>query len=260
MNHYLASDVHLRSDCPDRDLRFARWVRRIEDNAALLVLGDLCDFFQATRVPESSLMESPGLQALADLRTRGGSLAIMPGNHDRWLCPFYVRMLGASILDDPSELTIHGLRLHLVHGHLLGARRKWKALMETRQFFHAFGRLPGPLAGLLDDLLERKNQRGLEADELRHLAVYRDYAARFRDLCDLVVIGHVHRPVDEAATTDRPRMIVLGGWQRQASYLRIDPVGASFQVVPDAIEESRSSAAASHASSVPPSRNPSDEV
>jgi UDP-2,3-diacylglucosamine hydrolase len=119
----------------------------------------------------------------------------------------------------------------MVHGHLLGARRLWKAGMESRAFFRAFGRLPGPLARPLDHILIWKNERGLLADEERHLRVYRTYAASCRDVADLVVIGHVHRPVDEAH--DGPRLIVLGGWQNRSSYLKIDEAGASFHIVPD---------------------------
>ena len=123
---YLASDIHLRMDRPERARRFARWVRQLEDDASLLVAGDLCDFWMVARQREKELMESEGLGALADFRARGGSLAILPGNHDLWICPFYERTLGATLLREPYDTTIPGCRLHVVHGHLLGARRKWK--------------------------------------------------------------------------------------------------------------------------------------
>jgi UDP-2,3-diacylglucosamine hydrolase len=224
-------------DHPERGRRFSRWVRRMEEGDSLLIVGDLCDFWMAARLGEAELMECAGLRALADLRARGGPLAIMPGNHDLWLCPFYERALGATILSEPFDMTVHGIRLHLVHGHLLGARRRWKAWMESREFFKAFGLLPSPVAGLLDQLLERRNQSILEAEERRHLAVFRDYAARRRGLADLVVIGHVHRAVDDCGSN--PRMIVLGGWQDRSSYLKIDPAGASFHVVSDEHQENR---------------------
>ena len=47
-----------------------------------------------------------------------------------------------------------------------------------------------------------------------------------------MVIGHVHRAVDEAGTS--PRLIVLGGWHEQSSYLKIDDTGASLVVARDA--------------------------
>ncbi len=231
MSHYLASDVHLRMDRPERAGRFSRWVRLLDGSDTLLILGDLCDFWMATRSRPRELMACAGIQALADFRGRGGTLATMPGNHDRWLCDFYGRELGAKILTDPYDTTIEGLRLHLVHGHLLGARRMWKAGMESRAFFRAFALTPAPLASVLDELLEQKNQSDLEEDEQRHLRIFRQYADARRGICDLVVIGHVHRAVDDAGSA--PRMIVLGGWQQQSSFLRIDAAGATFSRVGD---------------------------
>jgi UDP-2,3-diacylglucosamine hydrolase len=233
LSFYLASDVHLRMDHPDRGKRFSSWVRGLGKTESLLIAGDLCDFWMGARSSESELMNCEGLRALADFRGRGGSLCVMAGNHDRWLCPFYERALGASIVAEPFDATVHGIRLHLVHGHLLGARRKWKAAMESQPFFRAFGKLPSPLATRLDQLLESNNARGLDDDEQRHLVVFRRYASSKRGLADLVVLGHVHRAVDEPGQEPSdPRMIVLGGWQHGSSYLRLDASGASFHVLP----------------------------
>jgi UDP-2,3-diacylglucosamine hydrolase len=218
-------------DRPDRARRFARWVGTLDSSDTIYILGDLCDFWMATRCREAELLQCPGIQALLDFRSRGGALATMPGNHDLWLCPFYERALGATTLTDPVDMTIQGLRLHLVHGHLLGARRRWKAIMESHEFFKAFTLMPPPVAGMLDKLLERKNQKDLEEDERRHLIVFRQYAAGRQGQTDLVVIGHVHRAVDDAGSD--PRMIVLGGWHKRSSYLCIDAAGASFHLVAD---------------------------
>jgi UDP-2,3-diacylglucosamine hydrolase len=228
VSHFLFSDVHLRPDRPDRAARLAAWVRGLHGDDVLTVVGDLCDFWMAARQDEAGLLRCEGLQALRDFRSRGGGLRIMAGNHDAWLCPSYERALGAEILVEPHELTAHGLRIHLVHGHLLGARSRWKGWMESREFHQAFGRVPGPVAGTLDQLLEWKNQRSLGADEERHLRIYREYAASLRGHCNLVVFGHVHRAVDENQSD--PRLIVLGGWQRRSSYLRVDPSGASLHL------------------------------
>jgi UDP-2,3-diacylglucosamine hydrolase len=229
--HFFASDVHLRDDHPERDNRFRSWLGKLEPSDALVILGDLCDFWMGARQAGRRLAQYPSLKALAEFRGRGGSLAIMAGNHDHWLCPFYERALGAEIIEEPCDRTIHGLRVRMVHGHRLGARRLWKAGMESHAFFHAFGRLPGPMARPLDRMLSRKNERGLLADEERHLRMYRAYAASCREVADLVVIGHVHRPVDEAVGD--PRLIVLGGWQDRSSYLKIDAAGASLHVAGD---------------------------
>jgi UDP-2,3-diacylglucosamine hydrolase len=103
--------------------------------------------------------------------------------------------------------------------------------MESREFFSAFAHLPAPLAELLDRMLVKKNLAELERDEERHLAIYRTFAAARRGQAEIVVIGHVHRAVDDRDSN--PRMIVLGGWQHRSSFLRIDSSGASLSIVAD---------------------------
>jgi UDP-2,3-diacylglucosamine hydrolase len=228
--HYFLSDIHLRPDRPDRDQRLRTWLAQRSASDSLIIVGDLCDFWMGSRAGhgEAKLLDSQSLRMLSDFRAKGGDLAIMAGNHDLWLCPFYERSLGARIIAEPFDMTASGVRLRLVHGHLLGARRAWKSLMETQFFFEAFGRLPDPVARKLDQSLARKNEVGLLDDEERHLAVYREYAASCAGLADIVVIGHVHRPVDEQIGTTR--LVVLGGWQRGLSYLKIDAANATFVV------------------------------
>ena len=245
MPHYFASDVHLRNDRPDRDRRFRAWLNRLTRDDSLVIVGDLCDFWMGSRRATTIRFDSESLRALAEFRRQGGSLAIMAGNHDEWLCPFYEAELGATIIAEPHDMTLHGIRLRIVHGHLLGARRAWKAWMESRAFFEAFAYVPGPFARALDQILAWRNQRGLDADEERHLRVYREYAAQLRGSADIVVFGHVHRPVDLAHAN--PRLIVLGGWQRRTSYLKIDASGATFHVEHDRDQDPRADCAATPA-------------
>ena len=95
MAHYFASDIHLRADRPERDRRFCNWLERLDPDDQLVIGGDLCDFWMGARRADNELLDSDSLRALAEFRRRGGSLAIMAGNHDTWLCPLYERQLGA---------------------------------------------------------------------------------------------------------------------------------------------------------------------
>ena len=251
MSDYFISDIHLRGDRPERARRLSRFLNRLNSNDRLVIAGDLCDFWMASRQSADELSRDEGIRALTVFREAGGNLSILPGNHDLWLCPFYEKALGAAILTEPAKFDIHGQRVHVVHGHLLGARRKWKAFLESREFFQGFGRTPYPMARLLDVVLEKKNERGLADDERRHLVVYREYAAGLRDEADIVVFGHVHRAIDEPGP---PRLIVLGGWQARSSYLKIDATGASFHIEGDEPDADSSSPGRSSPTSSPSSR------
>jgi UDP-2,3-diacylglucosamine hydrolase len=235
--YYFVSDIHLRNDRPDRDRRFLAWLRRLTPADNLVIAGDLCDFWMGARRAWDNPLASKSLQSVAQFSRQGGALAIMPGNHDEWLCPYYETELGARIIAQPFDMTVHGLRLRLVHGHLLGARRAWKSWMESRAFFNAFAHVPRPVARRLDQILAWRNLRGLEADEARHLRVYRQYREHCRGSVDIVLFGHVHRPVDE--TDHGLRLIVLGGWQHRSSYLKIDETGATFYIEEDRLDDQR---------------------
>lgn len=227
---YFASDMHLRLDRPDRARRLARWVRGLESDDALFLVGDVCDFWFASRQRHATPTACEGLKALAEFRARGGALTVLPGNHDQWLGPFYRRVLGARFVEGPQIVEAYGVRLSLNHGHRVGGRPSWKAGLESRAFLAAFERLPGPVARRLDRVLDRSNDQGRAADEARHLAVFRRHLDAERPPADIAVFGHVHTPNDE--TVGGLRMVVLGGWQHQASYLKVDESGAALVVEP----------------------------
>ncbi|HMB04971.1 MAG TPA: UDP-2,3-diacylglucosamine diphosphatase [Isosphaeraceae bacterium] len=229
MAAYFASDVHLRLDHPERGRRLARFVDRLDADDTLTIVGDLCDFWLATRQRDAGATSCAGLRALAAFHDRGGAITVLPGNHDIWSGSYYEQTFGARFLQEPLVVEASGLRVHLVHGHRLGARKIWKKGMESHTFFEAFGAIPPPLANMLDILLERSNERGLAESNRRHLAAYRRYAASIRGQADLLVLGHIHAPLDDPGTD--PRMIILGGWHRRSSYLKIDDASGATLIV-----------------------------
>src|SRR5262245_30475898 len=123
---FFASDVHLRLDRPERGRRFARFVGSLLGADSLYLGGDLFDFWFVSREMDRSPAECPGLAALASFRDRGGSLMIVPGNHDAAIGSYLERSVGAGFIQEPVTVDAFGLRLHLVHGHRLGGRPPWK--------------------------------------------------------------------------------------------------------------------------------------
>ncbi len=229
------SDVHLRLDRPERAARLARVVANFGAGDRIVVVGDLCDFWFASRQVHEAPGRCEGLNALRAFRERSGDLILLPGNHDHLLGPFFERELGTGFVGEAIDLIAGGLRVHSVHGHLVGARKAWKGLMEGREFLRFFGALPRPIARALEAVLEWNNERNLAATERHHREIYRRLANTLQPSADLLVFGHIHTPLDDREGV--PRMVILGGWHRRASYLRIEGKSAELVFEDDPVYE-----------------------
>ena len=227
---YFLSDVHLRLDCPDRGDRLAALVDRLDPGDSLTIVGDLCDFWFAARQRRADPFACRGLRSLARFRDRGGAITILAGNHDAWLGPFYRATLGATFLADRLERDLGGLRALVTHGHRLGARTPWKVGLESRAFLAAFRALPAVIADGLGAQLQRTNEAHQDDFDRQGLDVYRGYAAGVGDRFDLVILGHVHRPLDTGPA--HPRLVVLGGWHDGSAYLVVADGVARHHVEP----------------------------
>lgn len=228
MSDYFLSDVHLRLDQPERGRRLARVVDQLEPDDRLTIVGDLCDFWFVARQRSADPMTCEGLRSLVRFRDRGGRITVLAGNHDAWIGPFYEQVLGATFYPDRLETVVQGLKVQIAHGHRLGAQTAWKSVMKGRAFLEAFRRLPAPIADALGNLLKSTNLKNQEAFDRKGLEVYRKYAANLVEPFDLVILGHVHSPLDTGP--GQPRLIVLGGWYHHSSYLVVKDGMVSHQV------------------------------
>lgn len=230
MADYFLSDVHLRLDRPDRGERLAALAAEIGPTDRVVIVGDLCDFWFASRQRRADPMRCPGLRALDGLRGRGVAVQLLLGNHDAWLGPFYEERLGLDVWPQPLTIDSFGHRVRAEHGHLtVRGKSSWKALLEGRGFLACFGLTPHPVAAGLEKALDRVNARGKVEADTRLIEAYRAEADAHAGAVDLAIFGHVHRAHDDASRL--PRLVVLGDWCSGASYLRVDESGAVHHVV-----------------------------
>ncbi|WZO97175.1 metallophosphoesterase [Isosphaeraceae bacterium EP7] len=230
MPSFFISDVHLRLDRPERGRRLARFLEGVAPGDDLTIVGDLCDFWFAARQRLGDITKCEGLLALIRRRDAGGRTTVLLGNHDTWLGSFYRETFDAEVVDEPLDVVSHGLRIRMVHGHLLGARSAWKGAMESRAFLHGFGLLPSLVADRLALKLKRSNARLLEKTDARHRVIYRQYADSVAGEIDLLVVGHIHVQWDDPGPS--PRLVVLGGWHSATNYLRVNGSGAHLVNIP----------------------------
>jgi UDP-2,3-diacylglucosamine hydrolase len=220
---YFISDAHIGWGSEEEDrarqdrlIDFLRAIR--EDAEALYVVGDLFDFWFEYRsvVPRSGARV---LFELYNLIEAGVPVGCTPGNHDLWIGTFLSREVGVTLLPRRSVVHHQGVRICLDHGDDLlggGLYRLVKRVLLNPACIALFRLLHPDLGALLARMTSGRPTLGTALGG-HTVEIYRREAhRRFGEEADVVVFGHLHRPVlhrDEEGT-----FVVLGDWIEHFSY------------------------------------------
>lgn len=228
-----ASDMHLSEDTPRTTARFIAAIDRHGPSAAhLFVLGDVFELWVGDDGADATALQLA--DALARLSAGGMRVWLMRGNRDFLLdavppgdagrtLAFSTRC-GATMLEDPTPLELHGVAALLAHGDALctddTVYQRWRSTCRDPAWQAAF--LARPLAERL--ALGRSARETSEAGKREKPGFLMDVnpaavdAAMDAAGAALLVHGHTHRPGEHrwrTAEGDRTR-IVLPDWDADA--------------------------------------------
>ena len=134
-------------------------------------------------------------------------------------------------------MTVHGLRVATGPRPSAGGRRVWKAWMESHAFFDAFGHVPGRSPGRSIESwpgTQRPRPGRRRRAPSAGLSPVRGPVSRRPPISSSSAMSIARSMTPKP----NPRLIVLGGWQRRSSFLKIDENGATFHVEHDREHES----------------------
>jgi len=234
---WLASDLHLDPTTPGVAARFRRFLDGpVRGAHALFLLGDLFEAWIGDDDPEPAHREV--IAALAATGAAGTRVFVMRGNRDFMIGTRFCAESGATLLDDPSLVTISGERVLLTHGDGLctddRAYQRLRALVSDAGLRDAFARLPIEARRRLASEARAGSREHLAAasayiTDVNAAAVARVFAGAG---ASLMIHGHTHRPGVhrlEAGGAGGTR-IVLGAWHDEAEVVRWDDAG--WQLLP----------------------------
>ena len=113
------SDLHLCSTRPAITRQFVDFLQTTAAGAeALYILGDLFEYW-AGDDDLTDARHQEIVSALNQLATSGTRLFFMHGNRDFLLAEDFARATNATLLSDPTLLTLYGKRVLLSHGDML---------------------------------------------------------------------------------------------------------------------------------------------
>jgi len=243
MSILFISDLHLQADQPAVANAFFRFVREQAPQAdALYILGDLFEVWVGD--DDDEIFCRQVITALKNLSDSGVPLYFMHGNRDFLIGERFAKETGASILEDPTQLTLFGQQVVLMHGDSLCTDdheyMEYRAMVRNPQWQQ--GLLEKPLADRREfakSLRETSREKGAQKSMEIQDVVAADVNAVFKETgCRLLIHGHTHRPqihnVEMDGSSEKYYRIVLGDWEAKGWYLMLYDAG--FELVEFAID------------------------
>jgi len=224
------SDLHLEESRPDITEAFLGFLDGTASGVdQLYILGD---FFEAwIGDDERTPLQEQIAAALRKLRDSGTDIFLMHGNRDFLIGEDFCKRAGASLLDDPTVIDLHGTPTLLMHGDSLCTAdveyQKFRANMRNPQWQQMILQRPledrQQMARQLREISMAKNQGKEEfIMDVTPEEVIKDMEAHG---VQHMIHGHTHRPaVHELIANGLPaKRIVLGDWDKNIWWLEAEP-------------------------------------
>jgi UDP-2,3-diacylglucosamine hydrolase len=226
MSYLFISDLHLdegRRDITDSLVKFL--AEEVPSAEKLFILGDFFEVWLGD--DHDTPFNQEIITALADIPI---PKYIMHGNRDFLLGQEFCRKTGFELLPDPTVIQAAGQPVLLMHGD---------SLCTLDEEYMAVRRMLRTEAAQQDLLNKSLEERAAIANGARNQSREhnREKAADIMDVTpaeverimlenevELLIHGHTHRPaVHDLQLSGKPaRRIVLGDWDKQGWYLRLD--------------------------------------
>jgi len=224
------SDLHLEESRPDITEAFLGFLDGTASGVdQLYILGD---FFEAwIGDDERTPLQEQIAAALRKLRDSGTDIFLMHGNRDFLIGEDFCERAGATLLDDPTVIDLHGIPTLLMHGDSLCTAdveyQKFRANMRNPQWQQMILQRPledrQQMARQLREISMAKNQGKEEfIMDVTPEEVIKDMEAHG---VQHMIHGHTHRPaVHELIANGLPaKRIVLGDWDKNVWWLEAEP-------------------------------------
>ena len=239
METLFISDLHLHEERPDITEGFFGFLKDHAYKAdSLYILGD---FFEAWVGDD---LNSPLIQAtkkaLKELTTHNTTLFIMHGNRDFLIGDEFCRECNATLINDPTLITLEGRSALLMHGDTLCTDDtdylRFRGMVRNTSWQTEF--LAKPLPERLTIAKQLRDQSKESATHKDKYIMDTNQQEVERILgnynVDLLIHGHTHRPARHIINTHQvdAERIVLGDWDKLGWYLRVDEEGMALTQFP----------------------------
>ena len=195
-----ASDVHLQASLPQTTQAFLDFLHKQAIEAKqLYLLGDLFEYW-AGDDDIASLYNRQIVTALRDASEAGVKIFWIAGNRDFLIGADFATATGATLLPDPSVVTIAGQRIALAHGDAQctddSDYMAFRAKVRQQEWQQNFLAMPlaqrkAIIEGLRNDSREAQRAKSYAIMDVNERAITSLFDAT---ATSVLIHGHTHRP------------------------------------------------------------------
>ena len=238
------SDLHLAEFRPRVTERFRTFCREVAPGAAALyILGDLFEVW----IGDDTLAE-PFNRGIADslkqVSDAGVPTYFLCGNRDFLIAREFAAAAGITLIRDPTELTLGGRRILLMHGDTLCtddlAYQAFRRQVRNPAVQAQFLALPVEVRRQQAGAARAQSEEHKQAKPVEIMDVSTDtVVATLREHgYPTLIHGHTHRPATHVHPVDGHacERWVLADWRDEfVEYLQVDAAGWSRRTLPEAV-------------------------
>ncbi|KEQ16166.1 UDP-2,3-diacylglucosamine diphosphatase [Endozoicomonas numazuensis] len=236
MNIQFISDLHLTPERPDIVRAFASYMsEQASKSDALYILGDFFEYWVGDDAMEPFHHDiARQLKAYTD---SGKSLFIMAGNRDFAIGKDFLKMTGATWLNDPCCIDLNGETVLLMHGDLLctGDQQylRYRKIIRNPVVLGFLRLSPLSYRKNLAQKIRSNSKKAKSMKSLDIMDVTSEEVVRVMEQYQVktLIHGHTHRPDihDVELSSGTGKRIVLGDWDRQGWVLTADDSGLNME-------------------------------
>lgn len=225
MTSLFISDLHLRPEQPEQIQQAVNFLNQHTQGVEkLYILGDLFNTWLGDDIVADEFQ--PLINALSNLKQSGVKTYLMVGNRDFMLGSEFTERCGCTVLNDPTVITLDGVKLLLMHGDSLctddKSYQRYRRWTQNRFLQWCFLSLPASRRQAISDKIkqksrEQKQHKSAMIMDVNQQAVetsMRQFKVHY------LLHGHTHRPAIHQLANGSKHRIVLGDWDQNVSYLK----------------------------------------
>lgn len=221
MSALFISDLHLSPTNPKLIQLATNFLKQHQNYQDVYLLGDIFNTWLGDDIVPSEF--DPFTNALSELTQNGTNVYLMVGNRDFMMGKAFAKRCRASLINDPTIITLDTHKALIMHGDTLctddKAYQRYRLWSRNKLLQWLFLKLPISFRQRISDKIKQKSREQKQYKSAMIMDVNQTAVEKVmqRYDCNVLIHGHTHRP--NIHQQQNGHRVVLGDWNDEVSFV-----------------------------------------